>query len=141
MPLPLEVGPITAERCLALIPEYAQRKEDYQPDEAVLQMLAASVQPADHIGVYLGTWCSDSQREVPKLLKILDLLESQYGISIPVSFVALDRSKEEPADLIEERNIEKVATFIYYRGGEELGRVVETPASLLEDDLLAIVVR
>jgi hypothetical protein len=31
-----------------------------------------------------------------------------------------------------------VATFIYYRDGQELGRIEERPQGVFEDDLLAI---
>ena len=124
---------------LASVPEYAQRKGEYEPDRDVVQMMSASIRPDDRVEVYLGTWCSDSQREVPKLLKVLETLRGDYGIDLPVSYVALNRAKKEPSNLIEGKNIEKVATFIYYRGGEELGRIVEKPGGVFEDDLLQII--
>ncbi|HVR43403.1 MAG TPA: HEAT repeat domain-containing protein [Thermoanaerobaculia bacterium] len=138
-PLPLEIGPITPERLLSFVPEYPERKAAYEPDPAVVEAIATSIRPGDRMEVYLGTWCSDSQREVPKLLKILDLLRDDYGVSLPVDWVALDRSKSEPAEAIEGKNIEKVATFIYYRDGEETGRIVETPTGLFEDHFMQIV--
>jgi cyclophilin family peptidyl-prolyl cis-trans isomerase/HEAT repeat protein len=138
--LPLEVGPMTAERLLTFVPDYAQRKTDYQPDGTVLEMMKGYIQPADHVEVYMGTWCADSQREVPKFLRILDDLRAQYGVELPVTYVAVDRSKQQPAELIAGKHVEKVATFIYYRGDAELGRIVErTQSPLFEDDLLAIV--
>ena len=39
----------------------------------------------------------------------------------------------------EHYGVERVATIIVYRDGEEIGRVVETPEGLLEEDLLEIV--
>ena len=36
-------------------------------------------------------------------------------------------------------DIELVPTFIFYRNGEELGRIVETPEDTLEKDLAEIV--
>ena len=92
----------------------------------------------DRVEVYLGTWCPDSLREVPKFLKIVDELKSKYGKDLAVSFYALDRDKQKPADLIAGKDIEKVATFIVYRGDNELGRIIEKPKGLLEDDLLAL---
>jgi thiol-disulfide isomerase/thioredoxin len=87
----------------------------------------------------MGTWCPDSQREVPRFLRIVDDLRAQHGVELPVTFVALDRSKQKPAELIAGKQVEKVATFIYYRGAEELGRIVEkTQSPLFEDDLLAL---
>lgn len=138
-PLPLEIGPTTPERCLAVIPEYRERKEAYEPDPAVLQMIAMSLRPEDRIEVYLGTWCSDSQREVPKFLAILDQLRADFGVEPEIRYVAVDRAKQEPSELIAGKDIELVATFIVYRDDQELGRIVETPQGLFEDDLLAIV--
>jgi cyclophilin family peptidyl-prolyl cis-trans isomerase/HEAT repeat protein len=140
--LPLEVGPMTADRLLSRVPDYAQRKTDYTPDGTVLEMMKPYIHPGDHVEVYMGTWCADSQREVPKFLRILDDLRAQYGVELPVRFVALDRSKQQPAALIAGKHVEKVATFIYYRGDEELGRIVEkTQSPLFEDDLLTIVAK
>jgi cyclophilin family peptidyl-prolyl cis-trans isomerase/HEAT repeat protein len=137
--LPTEIGPITPARLLAIVPEYPRRKSDYQPDESLLEYMATSIKPDDRLEVYLGTWCDDSQREIPKLLKILDILHDKYGKTLPASFVAVDKAKEKPADLLLGKHVEKVATIIYYRGGNEVGRIVERPTGLLEDDLLALV--
>jgi cyclophilin family peptidyl-prolyl cis-trans isomerase/HEAT repeat protein len=140
--LPLEIGPMTAERLLARVPDYAERKSAYKPDVTVLEMMKSYVRAGDRMEVYMGTWCSDSQREVPKFLRILDDLRTQFGVELPVKFVAVDRAKQQPADLIAGKHVEKVATFIYYRGDEELGRIVErTTSPLFEDDLLTIVAK
>lgn len=139
IPLPTEVGPITPARLLEAVPEYTERKGSYAPDADALALLAAAVAPKDHIDVFLGTWCPDSQREVPKLLKILDTLKGKFGVELPATFVAVNRDKKEPARLLAGRDVEKVATIIYIRDGKELGRVVEQPAGLLEDDMLQIV--
>jgi cyclophilin family peptidyl-prolyl cis-trans isomerase len=130
--LPLEIGPTTSERLLAIIPGYLQRKSDYKPDTSVEEMMKTYVTQQDRVEVIMGTWCPDSLREVPKFLRILDDLKSQYGVTLPVTFMAVDRAKQKPV------KIEKVATFIYYRGDRELGRIVEKPQGLFEDDLLAI---
>ena len=130
--LPLEIGPTTPDRLLAIIPGYTQRKSDYKPDASVEEMMKTYVTPRDRVEVIMGTWCPDSLREVPKFLRIVDDLRSQYGITLPATFVAVDRAKQKPL------KVEKVATFIYYRGDRELGRIVEKPTGLFEDDLLAI---
>ena len=139
LPLPLEIGFLSPEFFLETIPEYADRKNDYMPDEDVLDLIALSVRPGDRMEVVMGTWCSDSQREVPKYLRILDALRDVYGVEIPTTWVAVDRSKTRPEDAIAGKEIQKVATFIYYRDNHETGRIVETPMSLFEDDLLALI--
>jgi len=137
-PLPTEIGRTTAARLLSIVPEYEQRKAAYQPDAGDLDFMATQIFPGDRVEVFLGTWCSDSQREVPKFLKIVDELKAKYGKDLAVSFVAVDRSKQAPHELLAGKSIEKVATFIVYRNDQELGRIVEKPHGLLEDDLIAL---
>jgi cyclophilin family peptidyl-prolyl cis-trans isomerase/HEAT repeat protein len=138
-PLPTELGETTPERLLEIVPEYRQRMEAYQPPAEVLEMLAAAIRPGDRIDVFLGTWCTDSQREMPRYLKILELLSRDYGVTLPTRYVAVNRGRTEPANLLEGRNIEKVSTFIVIRDGAEIGRIVETPEGPLEEHLLRIV--
>ena len=139
--LPLEIGPTTAEKLVARVPEYADARGAYQPDLTVIEMMKSYVRAGDRMEVYMGTWCPDSVREVPKFLRIADDLKTQFGVELPVTFVAVDRSKQQPAKLIAGKDIQKIATFIYYRGDRELGRIVEKPTALFEDDLLAIVAK
>jgi cyclophilin family peptidyl-prolyl cis-trans isomerase/HEAT repeat protein len=138
--LPLEVGSMTSERCLE-IPEYVERMREYEPDPDVVTMMASMLRPEHHLTVVLGTWCDDSQREVPRLLKLLDVLQRSHGARLETDFIAVDRTKSEPAELIGGLSIESVATIIVFFEEEELGRIVEAPVSLLEDDLLAILAR
>ncbi|HJQ37032.1 MAG TPA: peptidylprolyl isomerase [Thermoanaerobaculia bacterium] len=130
--LPLEIGPMTSAHLLSIVPGYADRKSDYKADASVVEMMKSYVKPEDRVEVIMGTWCPDSLREVPKFLRIVDDLQSQYGVALPATFVAVDRAKQKPV------KVEKVATFIYYRGDRELGRIVERPTALFEDDLLAL---
>jgi cyclophilin family peptidyl-prolyl cis-trans isomerase/HEAT repeat protein len=138
--LPLEIGPMTEEHLLTTVPDYEQRKRDYAPDATVLEMMKSYVHDDDRVEVYMGTWCADSQREVPKFLRIVDELRDQFGVKLPATFVAVDRAKQKPAALLADKHVEKIATFIYYRGESEVGRIVEkTQSPLFEDDLLALV--
>jgi cyclophilin family peptidyl-prolyl cis-trans isomerase/HEAT repeat protein len=139
--LPLVVGPMTPEKIVAAVPAYEQRRGEYQPDITVIEMMKSYVRAGDRVEVYMGTWCDDSQREVPKFLRIADELKSQFGVDLPVTYVAVDRSKQQPAALIKGKSLSKIATFIYYRGDEELGRIEERPTGLFEDDLLTIVAK
>jgi cyclophilin family peptidyl-prolyl cis-trans isomerase len=137
-PGPLVLGALSLEKLIEVVPSYLQTKAQYQPDASIVEMIASSVKPGDRLEVYMGTWCVDSAREVPKLLKIDDMMRSNHGTTLPIAFFALDKSKAAPVDLVRGKSITKVSTFIYYRGNEELGRIEERPTSLFEDDLLAI---
>jgi thiol-disulfide isomerase/thioredoxin len=89
--------------------------------------------------IFLGTWCSDSQREVPRFYKILD--ELGYS-SKKVEVIALDnhpdRRKTSPDGSEKGWNIEYVPTFIFLKEGKEVGRIIESPMVSLEKDLKSI---
>jgi len=107
----------------------------YTPDSAIIDSLKTGLDDT-RIKVFLGTWCSDSRREVPALYKILD----QTGFSKEsLTVIGIDRDKKEPADLLDGHEIEYVPTIIVYRADEELGKIVEFPQKTLEKDLLDII--
>jgi thiol-disulfide isomerase/thioredoxin len=85
--------------------------------------------------VFFGIWCSDSQRELPRFLKLADLA------GIPgerIRLYALDRSKKSRDGLTDRYAIERVPTFIFLRDGTEVGRIVERAQATLEADVLTI---
>ncbi len=87
--------------------------------------------------IIMGTWCSDSRREVPRLFKIFD--KADYSDTSKIHIICVNREKktrvkEEIAGL----EIEKVPTIILYRDNKEIGRIVESPQESLEKDLLKI---
>ncbi|MEK7671115.1 MAG: thioredoxin family protein, partial [Bacteroidota bacterium] len=85
--------------------------------------------------VVLGTWCSDSKREVPRFLKIVDL---SLIPPAQIQFYGVDRTKKSSDGVTDRYKIERVATFIFLKRGEEVGRIVESPKNSLEEDMLAI---
>lgn len=107
----------------------------YEPSAEDLRALAALKGPAV-LDVYFGSWCSDSRRELPRLMKILDRA-SPPGLR--VRFFGLDRSKRKPARLARRGAIERVPTLVFSAGGREIGRIVESPRSTLEHDLALLV--
>jgi hypothetical protein len=104
----------------------------YQPDQAVINQLKQKKEGID-ILIVLGTWCSDSQEQVPKFFKILDKIRFNKE---NIQLICVNSDKEAPEAETAEYNIQKVPTFIIYRKGREIGRIVETPYASLEKDLL-----
>ena len=88
--------------------------------------------------VFLGTWCGDSRREVPRMEKIF----SEMGIDMSnVLIVTLDREKISPNGEQEGKDIRYVPTLIVNKDNQEIGRIVESPSSetaTLESDLFEI---
>jgi thiol-disulfide isomerase/thioredoxin len=85
--------------------------------------------------VFLGTWCSDSKREVPRFLQIADDTGMQPA---DYTLYGLDRTKKSPEGFEQSYGIERVPTFIFFRGNKEIGRIVESPHTTLEGDILRI---
>lgn len=85
--------------------------------------------------VVLGTWCSDSRREVPRFIKILEYLDAPCST---YTLISVDRKKHGIDAETDSLRIELVPTFIFYRNGIEIGRIVETPKESLEKDILKI---
>lgn len=86
------------------------------------------------IKVFMGTWCSDSQMQVPAFFRILDAVDFKGKISIS----AVDKDKKTPSGSATQNGITHVPTFIFYKKGKEMNRIVESPVDFLEDDILAI---
>ena len=114
---------------------YNANFEAYQPKNDVVESLGAAL-PKVYIQIIMGTWCEDSQVHVPALFKILDA--ASYNTST-IKMVAVDRDKIEPKQNLEGLDIELVPTFIFYKDGIELGRIIENPEKSLEEDILALV--
>lgn len=131
---PVLVGQVTREQIESAVPDWVRVQVQAEIDEDAAQALA-TVPPAE-ITVYLGTWCSDSRREVPRFWRALD----QTGGMVPftVEYVAVDEDKREPAGLLEGVDLQYVPTFVVRRDGEEIGRVVEVARDGIEGDLLAL---
>lgn len=112
----------------------------YEVDKATLDGVKPALLDVEVL-LFMGTWCSDSQREVPHFIKIMDHLD--YGTSGP-QIIALsnhpDNYKQSPQHEEEGWNIEYVPTIIFVKNDKELGRIVEYPEESLEKDMRKILV-
>jgi thiol-disulfide isomerase/thioredoxin len=107
----------------------------YEVDDTTSDEIKANFEDVE-IKLVMGTWCSDSRREVPRFYKILDELEYP---SENVNLISLNREKVGLADEVDGMEIHFVPTVIFYRNNQEIGRIVEMPYESLEKDMLAIV--
>jgi len=114
---------------------YTKNYSSYSPNKADVEALAAKLDDI-HVKVFMGTWCHDSQREVPRLYKILE--SSNFDLS-NLSLVSLSSAKSTPDGLETGLNIQRTPTFIFYRDAVEIGRIVETPRVSIEADILKVV--
>lgn len=107
--------------------------EAYKPDAAITSQLKEALKGKD-VTVFMGTWCDDSQREVPRLSNVLSL----SNFNGEFNMYAVSRDKDTPDGDEKGKNIEFVPTIIISENGKEIGRFVESAQETLEKDLLAI---
>ncbi len=127
------VGEVSAGQVLA-VPGWAEVHDAAEIDAEAAQALG-EVPPGATLDVFLGTWCSDSRREVPRFLRALS---ARGEVPFTVRYVGVDRSVAEPAGLLAGRDIRFVPTFIVRRDGAEVGRVVESAPRGIEVEVHAL---
>lgn len=118
---------------------YQYQYQQYKPDSSTLHALKEQ-QYQYTMQIFLGTWCGDSRREVPRMLKVLD---SCGWDSIRLELIFVDgrpeHYKQSPQHEEAGKNILRVPTFIIRKDGKEIGRIIETPTISLEADLWKII--
>lgn len=107
----------------------------YEADQEVIKKLKDLTSNID-IVIVLGTWCQDSQEQVPRFFRVLD--DASFPAD-PITIIAVDGKKTGGKVNISDMGIELVPTIIFYREGEEIGRIIETPEVSLEADMLTII--
>ena len=118
---------------------YTQGYSDYSVGTHTVSVLTKSMSELDSITIFMGTWCGDSKREVPRFYKVLEQLKFDRT---KVKLICVDRTfqnyKQSPGREEVGQNIHRVPTFILHKDSGEIGRIVESPLVSLEEDMLAI---
>ncbi|GGD51312.1 hypothetical protein GCM10011357_04020 [Lacimicrobium alkaliphilum] len=123
-------GELKAEQLLSQYPEFNQEYQRYVPENAEIQ--AMQVLYGKSVLVFLGTWCHDSEREVPRLLKLLH--RSQVDLQ-SLQLIAVGLDKKDPSGLAQRFNLLYTPTIIVLDDEQELYRMVERPKGSLALDL------
>lgn len=128
------IGATTAEQVREEHPVFDIYTNRYTPDEAAINYLS-SIEDSVQIYVLFGTWCHDSKKQIPAFMKTLEVANNS---SISVDYIAVSRKKKEPENIVEKWDLKLTPTFIIYRYGKEVGRIIEEPIEKLEQDLVTI---
>lgn len=144
---PIMVGETPREGLVAQFPAWADTAVLYRPAAGAVAKLHAVVQPVDILCV-LGTWCSDSRREVARFWQVLDKAANP---NLRLRMLSVGRKDDAAAqaklaelgfaeDIRAAYGITLVPTFIFTLAetGLELGRIIETPQQTLEEDAATI---
>ena len=124
----------SATPSIAELEQCGKLDPSYQPKPDAVAILKQVTQPTE-IVVFYGSWCTDSQREIPRFLKILEMVDNP---NLTVTEYEVNRQKKDVLGKFEMFGIEFVPTFIVIRNGRELGRIVEEPYKTLAEDLATI---
>jgi hypothetical protein len=118
---------------------FTKNYEEYAVNKAAADSLQPLLRDKRFV-LFLGTWCGDSKREVPRMLRLLDYCGVKPG-RVQLIMVSNHDSVIKQSPTREERglHIHRVPTLLVYDGDTELGRIVEEPVKTIEQDLLAIV--
>ena len=113
--------------------------KEYETDNSIIDQLDEDLSEYT-ITAFMGTWCGDSKREIPRFYKVLE--EANFPLE-RLTMIAVSRDKEtykqSPGGEEEGLNIHRVPTFIFYKDGKEVNRIVESPVESLEKDLQKII--
>jgi len=119
---------------------YKPNYENYTPTADIIAQLKKLGPEKFKLKIVFGSWCGDSKRELPKMMKVLNAAGfSEKNIELIGVYDSLEVYKQAPKREEKGLNIYRVPTFIVYQKGVEVGRIVEYPVESLERDLLKIV--
>ncbi|MGB3563707.1 MAG: thioredoxin family protein [Thermoanaerobaculia bacterium] len=132
---PVLLGPLARGEIEAAVPDWVEAEMEAQADLDAAVLLESAFDGAEVV-VFMGTWCSDSRRELARLWRALDDIGADHPGQM--SYIGVDRDKQEPSALVDGHDLLYVPTFIVRRDGHEVGRIVEESPSGIEVDLLAL---
>lgn len=113
---------------------FEENSKAYTPDMSLIEEIKPLLKPC-FVKVFMGSWCEDSQREVPALLKLLDLADFD---SSQLEIIAMTHNKDTPENYEADYQIEFIPTIMFFKDGAELNRIVEYTQETLELDILKI---
>lgn len=118
---------------------FTKNYKAYAPDTISIKKIKNDLK-LYNLKLFMGTWCGDSKREVPKLYKVLDKAEFPLEqLSTVAVSNAANLYKQSPQHEEAGHNIHRVPTLIVYQNGKEINRIVEEPVESFEKDLLKII--
>ncbi len=69
------LGPMSLEAIMDALPEYRRNVAEYKPQIGTIRLLG-KVETAAQVQVFFGSWCPHCERLVPRLIKVIEELDS-----------------------------------------------------------------
>jgi len=130
------LGEVQYQDILRYFPAWQKVDQQDQVNPTEVKRLK-QVQEQLEITCYMGTWCGDSREGVPPFIKAVEAAQNK---NIKVNLIGVDRKKMDPGNTAIQYDVQRVPTFIIFKNGQEIGRMVEFPMKEnFVEDLLDIV--
>ena len=128
-------GTMSLEELWQTMPVWRAIADEYEPEAAAVARLQEVTEPVT-LQVVMATWCGDSKKHVPRLLKTV---ERANNPNVSVELMGVGPDFESPMEFIQQHSITNVPTVIVKKAAAEIGRFVETPAgTTVEGDVCDI---
>jgi len=114
---------------------FLKNYEDYLPNQKIVQKIKKRIKDVS-VKAFIGSWCHDSKRELPRFYKIMEL--AAFDFTNNFQMIGITIGKKTPDNLQKGYAVKHTPTFIFYRDGKEIGRFVEHSKKIIEKDLLRI---
>ena len=115
--------------------EYTKNwSSSYNPNTDILKKIKTLIKKKG-IVLIMGTWCEDSEREIPGFIKILESINYD---TTKMRIIAVDENKITPNFIEKNYDLINVPTIIFYKNKNEINRIVEFPIKSIEEDILDI---
>lgn len=132
------VGSISPDELLTRYSLFAENKASDSSKITELEVLDLANQLNNRkMVVVFGTWCHDSQREVPRLLNLIDKVRKEHPeVKFELEMIAAAPYQVRDKTLIEKYELTAVPTIMLFDNDQEIGRVVETTKISLAADIV-----
>ena len=115
--------------------EYTKHwSSSYNPNTDILKKIKPLIKKKDVV-LIMGTWCEDSEREIPGFVKILESINYD---TTKMRIIAVDENKITPNFIEKDYDLINIPTIIFYKNKNEINRIVEFPIKSIEEDILDI---
>ena len=83
---------------------------------------------------FMGTWCHDSNREIPRLIRVME----ELGLEGELELYGVDVNKTSLKGREQAYDLQKTPTIIFLKEGKEIARILEKPEVSFEQELAKI---
>lgn len=129
--VPPLLGRTTLEALFGHSPVWKRGMEAYRPSPEAVASLRQAQEPVT-VEVWFGSWCPHCQHVVPMFLKIV---QAAANPKIQIEYYGVPREFGTYAPAVE-KGIKGLPTFIFVKGGKEIGRIRGGPSQgTLEEEM------